>query len=143
LDVGQGQCVLIQCGGDCFVVDCGSQSGSQAGEWAADALKDQGVSRISGLILTHYDFDHTSGARELMELVKTDTLYLPHTPEADRTLAQGAEQVYWISTLLELPCGTGKITILPGEKDSTGNENSLCILFQAENCDILITGDRN
>ena len=25
----------------------------------------------------------------------------------------------------------------------TGNENSLCILFQAENCDILITGDRN
>ena len=143
LDVGQGQCVLIQCGGDCFVVDCGSQSGSQTGEWAADALKDQGVSRISGLILTHYDFDHTSGARELMELVETDTLYLPHTPEADRTLAQGAEQVYWISTLLELPCGTGKITILPGEKDSTGNENSLCILFQAENCDILITGDRN
>lgn len=143
LDVGQGQCVLIQSGGDCYVVDCGSQWGSRAGELAADALKGQGISQISGLILTHYDFDHTSGARELMELVDTDTLYLPHTPDADRSLAQGAEQVYWISTVLELPCGEGKITILPGEKDSTGNESSLCILFQAENCDILITGDRN
>lgn len=143
LDVGQGQCVLIQSGGDCFVVDCGSQEGSRVGEWAADALKGQGISQISGLILTHYDFDHTSGARELMELVDTDTLYLPHTPDADRSLSQGAEQVYWISTVLELPCGMGKITILPGEKGSTGNESSLCILFQAENCDILITGDRN
>ncbi len=143
LDVGQGQCVLIQSGRDCFVVDCGSQSGDWVGELAVDALKEQGISQITGLILTHYDYDHASGVRDLMELVDTDTLYLPHTPDADRSLAQGAEQVYWISTVLELPCGTGKITILPGEKDSTDNESSLCILFQAENCDILITGDRD
>ena len=135
--------MLIQSGRDCFVVDCGSQSGDWVGELAVDALKEQGISQITGLILTHYDYDHTSGVRDLMELVDTDTLYLPHTPDADRSLAQGAEQVYWISTVLELPCGTGKITILPGEKDSTDNESSLCILFQAENCDILITGDRD
>ena len=35
------------------------------------------------------------------------------------------------------------ITIFPSDNREDANESSLCILFQPEDCDILITGDRS
>ena len=36
----------------------------------------------------------------------------------------------------------GKFTLYPADSATDDNESSVCVLFQAENCDILITGDR-
>ena len=35
------------------------------------------------------------------------------------------------------------ITIVPSYSDNSDNESGLCVLFQTENCAILITGDRD
>jgi competence protein ComEC len=37
----------------------------------------------------------------------------------------------------------GEIALLPAKSGTSDNESSVCVLFQAENCDILITGDRS
>ena len=44
---------------------------------------------------------------------------------------------------LILTAGDTKIHIFASNLLGNANENSLCILFDTKNCDILVTGDRN
>ena len=37
----------------------------------------------------------------------------------------------------------GNITLYPAKPGLNNNESSVCVLFQSQNCDILITGDRS
>jgi competence protein ComEC len=78
--------------------------------------------------------------------VKTERLYLPFVEDADgigRILAEKARGlVHYVREDHVLSFEGGKITIFGPNSYEANNENSLCILFQTENCDILITGDR-
>ena len=71
----------------------------------------------------------------------TDLLILP--TECNQTTFQTRGEVVYAADDLELSFGTGKIWIYPQKDSVSGNENSLCVLFDTEKCDILITGDRN
>ncbi len=126
LDVGQGQCILLQSEGKTFLVDCGGDSEEIAADKAAGLLLSQGISRLDGLILTHYDNDHAGGVEYLLSRVPADALYLPELTQQQTILF-----------------GDAKITLIPAEKGEDDNESGLCVLFQTENCDILITGDRS
>ncbi|MBQ5616338.1 MAG: MBL fold metallo-hydrolase, partial [Bacteroidaceae bacterium] len=55
LEVGQGQSILLQSQGSTFLVDCGGRRDEEAADIAADHLLSQGITRLDGLILTHYD----------------------------------------------------------------------------------------
>lgn len=145
LDVGQGQCILLQSEGKTFVVDCGGDSDTKAADTAAGALMSQGIFKIDGLILTHYDRDHAAGAAYLLSRVPSDVLYLPNCADEDgtsATLLQTDSRVL-ISELMSITFGNSKITLIPSKNALSDNESGLCVLFQTENCDILITGDRN
>lgn len=69
LDVGQGDGICIQTDeGKVFFIDGGSSSEKSVGKYRlAPFLKYYGVSYLDGLILTHGDEDHISGAKELIE----------------------------------------------------------------------------
>ena len=147
LDVGQGQCILIQSGNDCYMVDCGGGGGTYAASTAVRALWSNGVYRLDGIILTHYDEDHVNGIEPFLAQMGADSLYLPDSPDKD-AVRSGIEEsfrgdTYLAQTKMVIPCGKGQITIFPAYPGETGNESGLCILFQAADCDILITGDRN
>ena len=43
---------------------------------------------------------------------------------------------------LQITWGDSKITVFASRYFENSNESSLCVLFQEEECDILITGDR-
>lgn len=145
LNVGQGQCILLQSRGNTFVVDCGGDSDSGAADIAANALASQGVFQIDGLILTHYDRDHAAGAAYLMQRVPAQALYLPTCADEDGTAATLPHDVpkVAVSEIMTITFGEGKITLIPSKNDLSDNESGMCILFQTENCDILITGDRS
>ena len=146
LDVGQGQCVLVQCKNKVYMVDCGSRSGENAATVAHNALAARGIHRLDGLILTHYDSDHCNGISYLIDVMDVDMLYLPDTEPKNKyreILEQTDIPILWIDKEQTFSCGNGSISIFPAETKQKGNESSLCILFQAENCDILITGDRD
>lgn len=147
LDVGQGQCILLQSNGKTYMVDCGGDSDETAARMAAFELLSQGVYSLDGLILTHYDKDHTGGVEKLLSRLPVERIYLPVPEETDalayRLQTSHSEQIRWVNDTLHLSCGAGNITLLPPVEADTSNERSLCILFQAKECDILITGDRS
>lgn len=147
LDVGQGQCVLLQSKDACYMVDCGGGSGTMAASTEIRALWSNGFYRLDGIILTHFDKDHVNGVSPFLTQMKADQLYLPDAPDKDdfrETIEENfTGSVNVINERSVLPCGQGKITIFPAYSGSTSNETGLCILFQAAECDILITGDRS
>lgn len=140
LDVSQGQCLLLQCDGRNYMVDCGGSSDAEAADAAAETLLSQGISRLDALILTHYDRDHAGGAENLLSRIDAELLILP--PEySDRKLP--AKQTLYARDDLDLDAGDTKIRIFASRLPGNHNENSLCVLFDTENCDILVTGDRD
>lgn len=145
LDVGQGQCILLQSQGKNYLVDCGSYSDTFAADQAAGLLLSQGISRLDGIILTHFDSDHAGGVANLLTRVPADCLFLPDCLDVDDTsaalLAYSAGRVITVVTDAEIAFENTKITLVPLGTGTSNNESGLCILFQTESCDILITGD--
>jgi len=145
VDVGQGQCLILQNEGKYYMVDCGGDSGDEAATRASQLLLSQGVFRLDGLILTHYDTDHAGGAEQLLSIIPADKLYLPIQEgknEYKDVLAQKYDaKIHWVDADLHLDAAN--ITIFASSETEDSNESSLCILFQPKNCDILITGDRS
>jgi competence protein ComEC len=147
LDVGQGQCLLAQFHGNTFVIDCGGTQGEGAGEEAARELLSRGRSRIDGLVLTHFDMDHTGGVVQLMDRVEVGCLYLPDvTPEDSQRalILRKAEEkeipIQWVREDIILRPDSGKVEIFA--PFGTKNQNmGLCLLLSAHDCDILVTGD--
>lgn len=146
IDVGQGQCMLLQSDGRTYMVDCGGSHDKTAADKAVATLHSQGIFRLDGLILTHYDRDHVGAVQYLLKRVPADTLYLPVGPGQEEwtpTLTEAASRLCYVEQDLELTWQSSKISIYSFGKLQTSNESSLCVLFQRENCDILITGDQD
>lgn len=141
LDVGQGQCLLLQWEGKHFLIDCGGDQDSEAADMAAETLLSQGINRLDALILTHLDRDHAGGVEGLLSRVDTDLLILP--PENTELARCTDGQVLYAARDLELRDGNAVIRIFVPTFPGNRNEKSLCILFDGEKCDILITGDRS
>lgn len=145
LDVGQGQCLLLQQDGKHYMVDCGGDSDDTAADRAIGLLLSQGIFRLDGLIVTHYDADHAGGASNLLTKIPADTIYLPVLSEEneirDNLTQKYGNKIQWVDEDLRLE--NADITIYASEDTQDANESSLCVLFQPEDCDILITGDRS
>ena len=146
-DVGEGQSVLLQTDGKYYLVDCGGDSADTATDIVAHTLLSQGVTTLDGVIVTHYDADHAAGVHGLLSQVNAKNIYLPDIPDDGTTkkiLSESyPDKVQWI-TENTLVTDTGStLTLIAAPVDvADENESSLCVLFQQENCDILITGDR-
>jgi competence protein ComEC len=145
VDVGQGQCLILQNEGKYYMVDCGGDTGDKAADKASQLLLSQGVFRLDGLIITHYDADHAGGVSQLLSRIPTNKIYMPIT-DGDNRLRDELTQKYsdkiqWVESQTQL--NEVDITIYPSVNREDANESSLCILFQPADCDILITGDRS
>ena len=93
------------------------------------------------MILTHLDADHSNGAAGLLSRVETELLVLP---EAYSQLPGCTDaQILCVTETLEIALKDTVITIYPPTFPGNENEKSLCVLFDTEKCDILITGDRD
>lgn len=146
LNVGQGQCILLQSGGKTFLVDCGGDHSEDAADIAAETLLSQGISRVDGIILTHYDADHSGGLEYLLTRIGTQLILMPDIRDeygiADKMCAAAGDGAILVSEDLTLTFGGSTVEIFAPFSFDSGNEGSICVLFQTENCDILITGDR-
>ena len=146
LDVGQGQSILLQSQGRTYLVDCGGDSDETTADIVAETLLSQGIRRLDGIILTHFDNDHAGAVQNLLNRIEIDALFLPDVADdgAGEAIASRTEgAVFLVFDDLELTFGDGKITIFGPIYSGNSNENSLCVLFETENCAILITGDRS
>ena len=146
LDVGQGQSVLLQSEGRTYLVDCGGDRDDETADIIAETLLSQGIDRLDGIIITHCDRDHCGSLWYLLSRIETDMLVIPAVDsenistfaheKTDGLLIRAEED-------FEIRWGDAGITVYVTAFAPESNENSLCILFSTENCDILITGDRS
>ena len=147
LDVGQGQCVLLQSEGRTYMVDCGGMGPKGTADQAAHSLLSQGISKLDGLIITHFDDDHCEGAVNLLTRVDTDVVLLPVTQDAadlvEEITVSTDGNVYRVRDNVELTYSDVIITVIPSHMENSDNESGMCVLFQTQNCAILITGDRD
>ncbi len=147
LNVGQGQSILWQSEGKNYLVDCGGSYDVDAADAAAEKLLSQGIPRLDGVILTHFDDDHAGGIDYLLSRIPADIVFVPGYEDTSGTAAMLESRmpgrVYTVGKDILLTYGGTKITIFAPIVPDSGNESSLAVLFQKENCDILITGDRS
>lgn len=139
LDVGQGQCLILHTDGNTFLIDCGGSNDEIAANVAADTLLSRGITQLDGIILTHGDRDHAGGIPYLLQRIETEFIMLSATAE-DSIRGQ---QVIAVSEDMTITTEHAKITVFGPTFSPESNENSLCVLFERENCAILITGDRS
>lgn len=95
LDVGQGQCVVIEvAAGPCTVLDCGSTSIGGAGERVlAPYLWERGRREIDVLIISHADADHVNGLPQLFERFPVGRVYVSEVFADDES---GAALLAWL-----------------------------------------------
>jgi len=74
LDVGQGDCTIIETEGHAMMIDTGE---NRSGYWVADYLEQEGIAYLDYLILTHPDADHIGGADNVIEIVEIGTILMP------------------------------------------------------------------
>ncbi len=144
VNVGQGQCILLQSEGKTYMVDCGGDSPKAVADRASEILLSQGVTKLDGLILTHYDLDHVGAVQYLLTRIPADMLYLPAAADKKglcANLSNFSAQTQ-VNQDLCLAFGGTELTVFASDSMENSNESSLCVLFQRENCAILITGDK-
>ena len=148
LDVGQGQCVLLEVDGKSILVDCGGSNPEEAGEQAARALLAHGKFHLDLLLLTHYDADHAGGAAYLLGRIPVRQLYLPPVDTESALCTAIGQAAAETGTTLEylqedrtLHLGQSQLQIFGPVSRLPGNDGGLSVLCSRGDYDILITGD--
>lgn len=139
-----------------FIIDS-AKSGYKGAKSPARAivieyLKDRGIKNIEGLILTHFDNDHSGGAIDLMENLRVKRVYINSYNDKSSTskkiysylnghkninvsIPKNNELIY-VEPNLKIKAYTAG---LQGEKSE--NENSIITLVSLNNFDELFMGD--
>ena len=144
MDVGQGQCLLLQIGDYTAAIDCGGTYPEEVGEQLVRKLHSAGRTRLNALIVTHWDEDHAGGVKHLLNRVKVDTLFLPDTEDESglRTALETSEnKIVWVNSLTEIKVPQGEILLYPPVSLKSDNNSGLSVLATAAEYDILVTGD--
>lgn len=148
LDVGQGQCVLLECGSFTAMVDCGGSDATAAGNTAAQYLNAVGRDELDVLIVTHYDLDHMGGVAQLLSRVPVACVLLPDvdagTENRRAVEAAARERGVPLSYVTQDTCftaGDAALTVFASVSGAGGNDSCLSALFTQADFDLLITGD--
>ncbi len=74
LDVGKGDCILLEKDGSFVLIDAGYE---ETADEMISFLKKAGVDQLDCFIITHYDKDHVGGAAAVAENFSIGKIYLP------------------------------------------------------------------
>lgn len=145
LDVGQGQCLVLESDGFTAMVDCG---GNGAGEKGVRHFLSGGRTRLDVLILSHYDKDHAGGVPELLHLLSVQDLFLPDMPN-DTGLREAIEKaaretgcrVHLVREQTKITDSNVELLLYPPIYGEKANDRSIPVLATASEYVILILSD--
>lgn len=149
IDVGQGDSTYIELpDGTDILIDAGHIS---KGNVVADYLKkeEQNID-IEYVIATHPDADHVGGMQEVFKQFNVKNFYYPYDAQHDtetwnKVLNLASEEdcnIYDAKSGTTLNIGDATIKFVQPDKDySNNNEDSVIILVDYKDTDILLIGD--
>lgn len=158
LDVGQGDCCLVQTSsGENYLFDCGSSNRSGIGRYVLlPCLKYYGIRTIDAVFASHPDTDHMNGIVELLELaedncIEVKQLILPAIEAgareeqfAEMLAAADDRRVAYLAAGESWECGSVCFTCLhpaKGYPAENANAYSQCIYACFDSFSLLLTGD--
>ena len=152
IDVGKGDCILAECGGNALLIDTGYEETAQT---VLGYLSERGIEKLDCMIITHYDKDHVGGAAVIAESIPVERILLPgyegdskyHTllMNVIRQKEIASEKV---SRITNISAGSAGFTVYPSDieyssdgKEGNDNDVSLVISAQHEKDSYLFAGD--
>ena len=157
LDVGQGDASMLQSGGQTLLLDGGSTSQKNVGTYVIlPYIKQQGISCLEAVVLTHTDKDHINGVTEVLEEGKKGWLtvknlmypYWMEGTEQGKQLKKLAEEAGASCRKIRagdrLTIGKAEAVVLypkEQEKIAEPNAGSLVLFWKWEGVRAMFTGD--
>ena len=157
LDVGQGDASLLQSGGQTLLLDGGSTSQKNVGTYVIlPYIKQQGISCLEAIVLTHTDQDHINGVTEVLDEGKKGWLtvknlmypYWMEGTEQGKQLKKLAEEAGASCRKIRagdrLTIGKAEAVVLypkEQEKIAEPNAGSLVLFWKWEGVRAMFTGD--
>ena len=82
IDVGQGDGVLVQAGGESYLIDAGRP---EEGPNVVDFLRSRGVDELDGIVVSNPDADHIGGFLDVFDAFPVETVYVSGDPNTTLT----------------------------------------------------------
>ena len=152
-DVQNADCFLIKTPQNkYFIIDTGRAgykgSNAQANSIIIKYLKDRGIKNIEGMIITHFDNDHSGGAVDIMKSLNVKQVYINSFDDKSITSENIYKTLKELNIPAKIPLNNKSIYneenfnlqtyISNSDKD---NEKSIITLLTYKNFDMLFTGD--
>lgn len=151
IDVGQGDSVLVQAGGESYLVDAGR---AEEGPNIVDFLRDRGVRDLDGIVVSNPDADHIGGFVDVFDAFPIETVYLSGDPKGTLTYdtflraarEEGSDtELVRAGMLMDWGGVQADVVAPPTEAEgglfSETNDNSVGILLTYGTARILLAGD--
>jgi competence protein ComEC len=148
IDVGQGDGVLVQAGGEEYLIDAGR---AEEGPNVVDFLRSRGVEDLDGIVVSNPDADHIGGFVDVFDAFEVGTVYVSGDPKGTLTYNTFLRGVGYEGSKVEvvragrrMDWGGVQADVIgppPGELYSETNDNSVAILLTYGMARVLLAGD--
>ncbi len=148
IDVGQGDAVLVQSGGESYLVNAGKP---EEGPNEVDFLRSRGVELLNGIVASNPDADQIGGFLDVLDAYAVSTVYLSGDPKGTSTFnaflrgvrTEGAD-VEEVRAGYQMDWGGTRADVISpplGELFSETNDNSVGLLLTFGSARVLLAGD--
>lgn len=156
VDIGQGDGILVQSGGENYVIDGGKP---QAGPEMVDFLRSRGVKTVDGMVVSNPDADHIGGLIDVVDAFPVESFYLSGDDKGTATfnaLLQSIGREVRQDGARTIEARTGQVydwggtraDVIAPPSDAEGgflseetNDNSVGILLTFGEARVLLAGD--
>jgi competence protein ComEC len=148
LDVGQGDGVLVQAGGENYLIDAGK---AEEGPEVVDFLRSRGVEGLDGIVVSNPDADHIGGFIDVLDAFEVGSVYVSGDPKGTltyntflRAVRDEGSKVEVVRAGRRMDWGGVRADVIappPGELFSETNDNSVAILLSYGAGRVLLAGD--
>lgn len=145
IDVGQGDCTLIESKGECMLIDAGPDD---VGTKIQKYLMDEGITKIDYFVLTHPDSDHIGSADVVATKFDIGKIYMSSFIKDNKYYHDMLDAFAYKNLKWAIPkegdsfeLGDAHVSIIHSKEYEDPNNSSLCIKVTCGETSFLFAGD--
>ena len=141
LDIGQGDSILVRCpDGYNILIDSGSSSDQKIASYTIKpALKYYGIAYLDGVIISHFDEDHISGIRDLLQAEYPIGCLLTGSPGPQDEIDENRRMILGLARKQGIPVRN----LTCGDRFSLGSVSFVCLNPASEDKEVENKGLEN
>ncbi|MGH3089905.1 MAG: ComEC/Rec2 family competence protein [Rubrobacteraceae bacterium] len=155
IDVGQGDGILVQAGGENYLIDAGNP---EEGPNVVDFLRSRGVSELDGMVSTSGDADHAGGLPDVLDAFPVENVYVSGYPKETMTYTNFLRSVQdevqsegaafeEVRAGMQMDWAGVRVDVINPPSDAEGglfgesNDNSVGLILTYGTARVLLAGD--